>query len=100
MAVTGGVALVAHPSLTADDVPQLIALLKAKPRGCLGNPIGGPGHLAAELFKAISGTQMVHVPYKGGAPAMIDLIGGQVPLLFASMGTAVRTFKVGSKRSA
>lgn len=91
MAVTGGLALVAHPSLPADNVPQLIALLKAKPGvhafGTSG--IGGPGHLAAELFKAMSGTEMVHVSYKGGAPAMIDLIGGQVPLLFASMGTAV-----------
>ena len=91
MAVTGGVALVAHPSFSADNVPQLIALLKAKPGvyayGTSG--IGGPGHLAAELFKAMSGTEIVHVPYKGGAPAMIDLVGGQVPLLFASMGTAV-----------
>jgi tripartite-type tricarboxylate transporter receptor subunit TctC len=51
--------------------------------------IAGFGHLAAELFQAMSQTEMTHVPYKGGAPAMMDLVGGQVPLLFASMGTAV-----------
>lgn len=88
---SGGTVLVAHPSLPVDNVPQLLALLKAKPGtltfGTAG--VGVPGHLAAELFQAMSHTQMAHVPYKGGAQAMIDLVGGQVPLLFASMGSAV-----------
>jgi len=82
---------VAHPSFPANNVPQLISVLKGKPGavafGTAG--IGSFGHLAAELFQARSQTEMNHVPYKGGAPAMIDLIGGQVPLLFASIGTAV-----------
>jgi len=88
---SGGTVLVAHPSLPVDNVPQLLALLGAKPGtltfGTAG--VGVPGHLAAELFQAMSHTEMAHVPYKGGAQAMIDLVGGQVPLLFASMGSAV-----------
>jgi tripartite-type tricarboxylate transporter receptor subunit TctC len=91
MVVTGGTVIAAHPSFPADNVAQLIALLKAKPGvtvfGTSG--VGGPGHLAAELFQAMSGTSMTHIPYKGGGPAMLDLLGGQVRLLFASAGTAV-----------
>ncbi|MCW5622821.1 MAG: tripartite tricarboxylate transporter substrate binding protein [Burkholderiales bacterium] len=87
----GGTVLVAHPSLPVRDLAQLLVLLKAKPGaltfGTAG--VGVPGHLAAELFQAMSYTEMAHVPYKGGAQAMVDLIGGQVPLLFASMGSAV-----------
>jgi len=89
--VSGGSVLVAHPSVPVDNVPQLISMLKGKPGafafGTSG--IAGPNHLAAELFQAMSQTKMTHVPYKGGAPAMVDLVGGQVPLLFASMGSAV-----------
>jgi tripartite-type tricarboxylate transporter receptor subunit TctC len=91
LVASGGSVLVAHPSVPADNVPQLISLLKGKPGtfafGTAG--IGSFGHLAAELFQAMSHTEMAHVPYKGGAPAMIDLLGGHVPLLFASIGTAV-----------
>jgi len=91
LVASGGSVLVAHPSVPVDNVPQLISMLKGKPGafafGTAG--IGSFGHLAAELFQARSQTEMTHVPYKGGAPAMIDLIGGQVPLLFASIGTAV-----------
>jgi tripartite-type tricarboxylate transporter receptor subunit TctC len=87
----GSVVLVAHPSVPADTVPQLIAMLKSKPGAFVygTSGIAGFGHLAAELFQAMSHTEMIHVPYKGGAPAMIDLAGGQVPLLFASIGTSV-----------
>lgn len=91
LVASGGSVLVAHPSVPADSVPQLISMLKGRPGafafGTAG--IGSFGHLAAELFQARSQTEMIHVPYKGGAPAMIDLIGGQVPLLFASIGTSV-----------
>jgi tripartite-type tricarboxylate transporter receptor subunit TctC len=88
---SGGVVLAAHPDVHADNVPQLISMLRAKPGemafGTAG--IASFGHLAAELFQAKSQTAMTHVPYKGGAQAMIGLVGGQVPLLFASIGTAV-----------
>ncbi len=91
LVASGGIVMVAHPSVPVDNVPQLISMLKAKPGafafGTSG--IAGFGHLAAELFQARSQTEMTHVPYKGGAQAMVDLIGGQVPLLFASIGTSV-----------
>jgi tripartite-type tricarboxylate transporter receptor subunit TctC len=88
---SGGTLLCAHPSVQAGTVKEVIAMAKAKPGsvsyGTSG--IGGAGHLAAELFQSMTGVQMTHVPYKGGAQAMADLIGGQVPFLFSSMGAAV-----------
>ena len=91
LVASGGIVLAAHPSVPVDNVPQLIAMLKAKP-GAIAfgtSGVGGFGHLAAEMFQEMSRTEMSHVPYKGGAAAMVDLIGGQVPLLFASMGSAI-----------
>lgn len=91
MGCDGGTLLVAHPSVKANTVQELIAEAKAKP-GALSygtSGIGGAGHLAAELFQSMTGTQMTHVPYKGGSQAVADLIGGQVPLLFSSMATAI-----------
>ena len=91
LVATGSVVLVAHPSVPVNNVPQLIAMLKAKPGGyAFGSPgIANFGHMAGELFQSSSSTEMIHVPYKGGAQAMIDLVGGQVPLLFASIGSAM-----------
>ena len=93
----GGSVLVAHPSVPVDNLPKLISMLKGKPGafsfGTSG--VGGSGHLAAELFLAMSQTEMTHVPYKGGAQAMVDLLGGQVPLLFASMGSAISYIESG-----
>lgn len=78
--------LVVHPSVPAHSIKELIALAKAKPGqlnfSSAGN--GTPGHLAGEMFKAMTGTEMVHVPYKGGAPAEVDLLSGQVSLMFAN----------------
>jgi len=78
----GSYILVAHPSLPVKDVKSLVALAKAQPGrinyGSAGN--GSGGHLGMELFKLMSGTDIVHVPYKGTAPAMIDTVGGQVTL--------------------
>jgi len=91
LVASGGSVLVAHPSVPVNNVPQLISMLKGKPGafafGTAG--LGSFGHLAGELFQAMSHTEMTHVPYKGGAPAMFDLVGGQVPLLFASIGSAL-----------
>ncbi len=91
LVASGGIVLVAHPSVRVDNVSQLISILKAKPGAFVfgTSGIAGFGHLAAELFQARSQTEMTHVPYKGGAQAMVDLIGAQVPLLFASIGSAM-----------
>ena len=82
--------LVVHPSLPVRSVKELIALAKARP-GELNYGSSGPGaadHLAGELFKTLAGVKMVHVPYKGGAPAMLDLVGGNVQLIFSTVSTA------------
>ena len=93
--------LVAHPSVPANNIKELIALAKKKP-GMLNyaSPgTGSPGHLAGELFKLRSGTDIVHVPYKGGGPAVADLLGGQVPLLFTSLPAALPYVKAGRLRA-
>src|SRR6266851_4600232 len=80
-------ALVVHPSVPAHDLDALIAYAKANPQklsyGSAG--IGSASHLAAELFKTMAGIHMVHVPNKGMNPALVDLMGGQVQVLFASV---------------
>jgi tripartite-type tricarboxylate transporter receptor subunit TctC len=79
--------LMASPKLAANSVKELIAQAKAEPNkvtyASSGN--GGSPHLTAELFKGLTGTQMTHVPYKGGGPAMVDLMAGHVDILFASV---------------
>jgi tripartite-type tricarboxylate transporter receptor subunit TctC len=82
----GPLIFVAHPSLSVKSVRELIALAKSKP-DALSYASGGTGtspHLAAELFKSISGTNIVHIPYKGTSAFMPDLIAGRVPLAFVS----------------
>jgi tripartite-type tricarboxylate transporter receptor subunit TctC len=92
--------LVAHPSVAAKSVSELIALAKAKPGGLnyasSGN--GSGGHLAMELFKSMTGVQMTHVPYKGAGPALTDLIGGQVQVMFTSPLAALPHVKTGKLR--
>jgi len=89
--------LVANPSLPANNVQELIAYAKANP-GKLNYAsvgTGSPGHIAGELFKLRTGVDMVHVPYKGGGPAVTDTLGGQVQLLFVSMPAAWQFVKSG-----
>ena len=92
--------LVVNPSVPAKTVKELIALARAQPGKLTygSSGAGNAGHLAAELFKIMTKTDMVHVPYKGGAPAMIDLIAGQVQLVFSSAPTAVPQVKAGKVR--
>jgi tripartite-type tricarboxylate transporter receptor subunit TctC len=93
--------LVAHPSLPVDDVPALIKLAKEKP-GKLNFAIGALGsslHLAGDMFKTMAGVDIVNVPYKGTAPAMTDLLGGQVELMFASVVTASAHIKSGKLKA-
>jgi tripartite-type tricarboxylate transporter receptor subunit TctC len=83
--------LVVHPSMPAHNVRQLIALAKARP-GQLhfaSGSSGSAGHLAGELFKTLAGVDMTHVPYKGAAPAAIDLIAGHVELMFDNLASAL-----------
>ena len=96
------VILVINPSvLNASSVKELIAYAKANP-GKLNYASGGTGatpHLAGELFKAMAGVNMTHIPYKGTAPAMTDLVGGQVHLSFSSPLTALPHIKSGKLRA-
>ena len=89
--------LVVHPSVPANNVQELIAYAKAQP-GKLNYAsvgTGSPGHIAGELFKLKTGVDIVHVPYKGGGPAVTDTIGGQVQMLFVSMPAAWQHVKSG-----
>ena len=93
--------LVAHPLVPANTVRELIALAKANP-GKLNYAsvgTGSPGHIAGELFKLKTGVDIVHVPYKGGGPAVVDTIGGQVQLLFVSMPAAWQYVKAGKLKA-
>lgn len=78
--------LVVHPSLPVNNVKQLIALAKARPGelNYSGSGIGAAAHLGAELFKSMTGTNIVHISYKSAAPALVDLIAGQTQLMFAT----------------
>src|SRR5262245_18725054 len=83
--------LASHPSLPATNVKALIALSKAKPAGGTygSQGIGASGHLSGELFQYMTGVKWVHVPYKGGAPALIDLLAGNITISFANIPTAI-----------
>ena len=89
--------VVANPSVPASTVPELVAWLKANPGkvNYASVGIGSPAHIAGELLKLKSGVQMTHVPYKGGGPAMTDVIGGQVQLAIVSMPAALQFVKAG-----
>lgn len=89
--------LAANPSLPANNVKELIALAKAQP-GKLTFASSGSGssiHLAGELFKSMAGVDMLHVPYKGAAPALADLIGGQVDIMFDTVAQSLPQIKAG-----
>ncbi|MGH8617935.1 MAG: tripartite tricarboxylate transporter substrate binding protein [Burkholderiales bacterium] len=93
--------LVVHPSVPAASVKELVAVAKARAGkfafASAGN--GTSGHLALELFKLQSGADMVHVPYKGGGPALTEVIGGQVQALFSIALTAIPQVKAGRVRA-
>ena len=83
--------LVVHPSLPVTNVHELIALAKARPGAInfASSGQGTPAQLAGELFNSMAGVKMVHVPYKGAAPALADLLGGQVQVMFSTMPPAL-----------
>ncbi len=93
--------LVINPSVPVQSVQELIDYARAKP-GSLSfgsGSTGSTGHLAGELFKTMAGVDMVHIPYKGGAPAMQDLLAGQTQLMFDNLANALPQVKAGKLRA-
>jgi len=100
-AISSGSVLVVHPSLPAASVKAFIALARNRPDTLAygSSGVGGAGHMAAALFQSMTQTRLLHVPYKGGAPAMVDLIAGQVQLSFSSAPTAMPNMASGRLRA-
>ncbi len=93
--------LITHPSVPAKNVNEFIAYAKAQ-QGKINyasSGVGSPGHLAGVLFESLTKTQMTHVPYKGGGPAITDLIAGHIPAFFAVISTTVPHVKSGKVRA-
>jgi tripartite-type tricarboxylate transporter receptor subunit TctC len=93
--------LVVHPSIAAKSVAELIAYAKSHP-GQLNYGSGGVGstpHLSGELFKSLAGIDVVHVPYKGGAPALSDLVGGQLSFMIENMPGTIPFVRAGKLRA-
>lgn len=100
-ATTGHYIVVVHPALPVRSLKELIALARARP-GQLNFGSGGTGnstHLAAEYFKSLAKIDIVHVPYKGSGPGIIDLIGGQIQLMFANITAVLPHIKTGRLRA-
>jgi len=93
--------VVVHPSLPAKSVKELIALAKARPGqiNYASNGAGGSSHLAVELFNMMTGARMVHIPYKGLAPALTELIAGEVQVMFSSAVAMLPQVKAGKLRA-
>jgi tripartite-type tricarboxylate transporter receptor subunit TctC len=93
--------MVVHPSVPAKTIPEFIAYAKANPGkvsfGSSGN--GTTPHVAGELFKLMAGVDLVHIPYRGAAPAITDLLGGQVQVVFAGVSNAVEYIKASRLRA-
>ena len=93
--------LVVHPSLPVRTTKEFIALAKAKP-GELNFGTAGAGsstHMIGELFKVVAGVNLTHIPYKGSAPAMVDLLGGQIHLMFENLPVAIQNVRAGKIRA-
>ena len=90
-----------NPSVPAKTVPEFIAYAKANPGkvNMASGGIGTPSHVAGELFKTMTGVDMVHVPYRGGAPALTDLIGGQVQVMFSPLPASIAAIRAGKVRA-
>jgi tripartite-type tricarboxylate transporter receptor subunit TctC len=93
--------MVVHPSVPAKTIPELIAYAKANPGkiNIASGPIGGPAHVAAELFKMMTGTDMLLVSYRGVGPAVTDLLGGQVQVMFVTTVSSIEYIKTGRLRA-
>ena len=87
--------LVAHPSTGFKNLSSLVEAAKTKPYAYGTSGTGGTPHLAGELLKQRTGAQLEHVPYKGGGPAVIDVVGGQIPLVFTAVASAQQYVRTG-----
>jgi tripartite-type tricarboxylate transporter receptor subunit TctC len=101
LVASGPIILVIHPSVPARSVKELISLAKARPGQLTyaSSGTGGTLHLAGELFKSVARVDIVHVPYKGAAPATMDVVGGQVHIMFSNTLTAFPQMKTGRLRA-
>jgi len=93
--------MVVHPSFPVKTVPEFIAFAKANPRkvNMASAGIGTPSHMSGELFKTMAGIDMAHVPYRGAAPALVDLLGGQVQIFFSSLPSSTAYIRTGDLRA-
>src|SRR4051812_24621665 len=93
--------LVVNPATPVKSVAELIALAKAKPGelSYASSGLGSTGHVAQEVFNRMAGIRMLHVPYKGNAQALVDVLGGQVPVMFDQMSTSLPQIKAGKLRA-
>ena len=101
LATLNPIILVVHPSMPVNNLQELVAYVKAKPQqgGFGSSGSGSPHHLAGELLKQRTGAPLVHVPYRGGGPALNDVMGGQLPMLFASLITVLQHIQSGRLRA-
>ncbi len=101
MATVSGNVLVVHPSVQAKTLAEYVKEANSRPGGIPygTSGVGSAGNLAGELFRLTAKANLVHVPYKGGGPAMSDLLGGQIPSVFASATTATPQVKAGKLRA-
>jgi tripartite-type tricarboxylate transporter receptor subunit TctC len=96
----GPLVLVVNPSVPAATVPEFVAYAKANPGkiNMASSGIAGGSHLAGELFKMMTGVNLVHVPYRGNGPALTDLLGGQVDVLFPTLASSIEYIRTGKLR--
>jgi tripartite-type tricarboxylate transporter receptor subunit TctC len=96
----GPLVLVVNPSVPATTVPEFVAYAKANPGkiNMASSGIAGGSHLAGELFKMMTGVNLVHVPYRGNGPALTDLLGGQVDVLFPTLASSIEYIRTGKLR--
>jgi tripartite-type tricarboxylate transporter receptor subunit TctC len=95
----GALAMVINPSFPAKTVPELIAYARTRPVTMASSGIGSASHVAGELFKRMAGVEMLHVPYRGDAPAFTDLLGGQVQVYFTPLGGSIEYIRTGRLRA-
>lgn len=99
MMVDAANVVVVHPSVQANTIQELVALAGKQPGLTYGSSgAGNAGHLAGELFRRMAKVELTHVPYKGGGPAMLDLVGGRISMIFASPSSSIPQMKAGKIR--
>jgi tripartite-type tricarboxylate transporter receptor subunit TctC len=98
---SGASVMVVNPSVPARTVPEFIAYAKANPGkiSMASQGVGGTGHVSGELFKMMTGVNLVHVPYRGAGPALIDLLGGQVQVMFPATVSSIEYIRAGRLRA-